>query len=146
MPPASNRPPSLRDRLPKGKWVLPAAIGAVALLFGMGIGASGRPDPVQVAVPGPTVTSTVTATPPTITKVQEVTPAACLKYIDLSEQGFSYAGEAMGYMSDALKAASAFDVASLTAASEKIKSVTPKMNALSTPSNAAKAECKASAK
>lgn len=127
-------------------WFIPAACGLVGLLIGVGVGGSGDKKPEAAPSPVPTVTQTVTATPPTITKTVEVTPASCLKYVDLSEQAFSYAAEAMGYMSDGLKAAGSFDVAAITAASEKLKTVTPKMNALSPQSNAAKAECKASAK
>jgi len=127
-------------------WFPFVATAALGLLIGMGIGAAAGPAQQK---PIPTVTQTVTAPPspaPTVTQTVEVTPSACLRYIDLSEQGFGYAGESMSYMSDGIKAAGAQDVAGMNAASDKIKAVTGKMNALSPLSNAAKAECKAGAK
>ena len=120
-------------------------VGVACALFGGVVGASGQPDPVEVVkeVPGPerVVTNTVEK------KVEvPVTPPSCIKYIGLSEQGFSYAAEAMGYMSDALTAAGSLNTAALSAASDKIAVVSPKMKALAPETNAAKAECRASAK
>jgi hypothetical protein len=146
LPPEAKR--TKKSFLPQDRWVRLCLFGGAAaiLLIGIGIGSGGKDEP-PAAAPAPAVTVTATPAPaPTVTKVVEKTPAACVKYIELSEQGFSYAGEAMGYMSDALQAAGSFNVAALTAASDKIATVTPKMNALSTPTNAAKAECRAAAK
>ena len=143
------RPSASKPETPiwKHKWFPMAAVAAGALILGTLIGGSAsKTETVEVTkeVPGPV--TTVTATPPTITKVQEKTPASCLEYITLSEQGFDYAAEAMGYMSDGMKAAADFDIAGINQANTKLKSVTPKMSALSPKSNAAKAECRASAR
>lgn len=152
LPPSPERPKSLKDYFPKDKWVRIGLVGGAAavLLLGIAIGSGGKgKDAEPQAVPTVTATATVTATPapaPTITKTVEVTPAACTKYVDLSEKGFSYAAEAMGYMSDGMKAAANFDVAGITAANTSLKTVTPKMNALAPDMNAAKAECRAGAK
>jgi len=128
------------------KWFPYATLGVAALLVGIGIGGSGKAK-AEPSAPAPAVTVTATPTPaPTVTKTVEVAPASCLKALDLSEQGFSYAAEAMGYMGDALQAAGAFDVASLTKANEEIKVVTPKLKALTSPMKSASAECRAAAK
>lgn len=130
----------------KRKWVPFAAIGAVGLLVGFGIGEAGKAAPSQKA-PAPAVTVTATPSPaPTVTKTVEVTPASCLKALDLSEQGFTYAAEAMGYMSDALTAASEFNVAGLQKANADLDRVSPKMKELTTPMKSASAECRAGAK
>lgn len=131
--------PSTKPKPWKRPWFIPAAVGATALLLGIGIGSSGKPKTVEVVkeVPGPERV---------VTKTVEVTPKACLTYVDLSEQGFSYAAEAMGYMSDGMHAAAAYNVPGIQAANTKLQSLTPKMNDLSPRSNAAKAECRAAAK
>jgi hypothetical protein len=121
------------------KWVPYAALGASMLFIGVAIGASGQPDPVEVVktVPGPTKT---------VTKEVEVTPAACLKALDLSEQGFTLSAEAMGYMSDALTAASQFDTAAIQQANSDLTELNPKIKALTAPMKSAATECRAAAK
>jgi hypothetical protein len=141
----SPLPPEAKPSKPKGAWWkkpivwLPVA----ALLLGGAIGASGQPDPVEVVkeVPGPERVVTKT-----VDKPVEVTPEACLKALDLSEQGFSYSAEAMGYMSDALTAASKFDVAAMQKANADLEGVSPKMKELTTPMRSAATECRAAAK
>ena len=131
----------------KAKWFIPVAVGAVALLIGIAIGASDTPKTVEVVkeVPGPERVVTKEVTKEVKVDVP-VTPASCLTYITLSEEGFGYAGDAMGHLSDALSAASEFNVPAMEAANVKLKAVTPKMNDLAPRSNAAKAECRAAAK
>lgn len=126
-------------------WKKPIVIvGAAALILGLGIGtASAKTETVEVEkrveVPGPerVVTKEVKVNVPS-------TPAACIEYIDLSEQAFDYSSEAMGYMGEALTAAGQMDVAGLDAASQRIKSVTPKLQAMTPDVQRAKAECRAS--
>ncbi|QOP66194.1 hypothetical protein SEA_DANIELLEIGNACE_54 [Arthrobacter phage DanielleIgnace] len=134
MPP---QPP--KKKLSSGKVI----IGAVALVaaFGIGAGAGASGSKAPAAAPAPAPTVTVTA-PPQISTVEK-TPAACLTYIDLSEQAFSYSGEAMSYMSDAMGAASKLQVSGITAANEKLNILNPKLKALTAPLNTAKASCKA---
>lgn len=128
----------------KERWFLPAVVGAAGLILGMSIGVT-NPKTVEVTkeVPGPERTVQVPGPERIVTK--EVVPASCSKYMDLSEQAFSLAGEAMGYMSDGMKAAAIFDVNGIQSANSNLKTVTPKMSALSTPSNQAKADCRAAA-
>jgi hypothetical protein len=141
-PPSENaRPP----KAPKKKWfrrpaVLLTVFGLGCALVGGGIGASGKPEPVTVTkeVPGPERVVTKTET-----KEVEVTPQSCLTALDLAEQGFDYASEAMGYMSAAMTAAGNIDLAGVQQASADLKTVTPKMEALAPKANAAKAECRA---
>jgi hypothetical protein len=125
-------------------WKKPAVLLPIgALLLGTAIGTSNRPAPVEVVkeVPGPerVVTKTEKVDVPT-------TPASCLTALDLSEQAFTYAAESMGYMNEALQAAGKFNTAGIEAAGEKLKVLNPKLTALSPQVNAAKAECRASAK
>lgn len=130
----------------KTKWFPFVATGVGALALGVLIGASGQPEPAAAPLP-PALTVTASPTPaPTVTKTVEVAPASCLKALDLSEQGFSYAAEAMGYMGDALTAAGDFNVAGLTKANEDIAVVSPKLKALTSPMKSASAECRAAAK
>lgn len=136
--------PDLRPRkqqLIQKPWFIPAVVGSLALFVGIGIGSAGEPEPVTVTkeVPGPerVVTKTVE---------KEVTPQACLTALDLSEEGFSYSAEAMGYMGDALTAAGNFDVAALTKANTDIETVSPKLKQLTAPMKVAVSECRASAK
>lgn len=127
----------------KAPWFAPVAIGVLALLTGVGIGASGTPAPVEVVkeVPGPERTVTKT-----VTKEVPVTPEACLTALDLSEEGFTYSAEAMGYMSDALTAAGNVDVAAMQQANADLTALNPKITALTAPMKTAAAECRAAAK
>ncbi len=123
----------------KKPWFPFLVTGVLAMVIGTAIGASGQPKPVITEVPGPerVVTKTVE---------KEVTPAACLKALDLSEQGFSYAAEAMGYMSDALTAAGNLNVPAMQKANADLAVVSPKMKQLTTPMKTASTECRAAAK
>lgn len=127
----------------KTKWFPFVATGVLAMVVGGFIGASGQPEPIVKEVPGPerVVTNTVEK------KVDvPVTPAACVTALDLSEKGFSISAEAMGYMSDALTAASKFDVASMQRANVNLDALNPKLKAITAPMKAASAECRAAAK
>jgi len=101
---------------------LPAVAAVVA--FGLGSG-SASAQTVEVEkqvikeVPGPERTRTVT---------KEVTPAACIEYVNLSEQAFTHASEVMGHISN-------LDSASANASTKKLQALAPQVNA-------AKAECR----
>lgn len=134
---AQHQPPKPKAWWKKPIFILPAA----CLLLGLGLGASNRPAPERIEVPGPerVVTKTENVEVP-------VTPEVCLTALDLAEQGFTYAAESMGYMSAALTAASDLDIDAINKASADLKVVTPKMEALAPKANAAKSECRATAK
>jgi hypothetical protein len=136
-----NSNPDYRPRkqqLLEKKWFIPAVCGALALIVGIGIGSGGQKTE-YVDVPGAerVVTKEVE---------KEVTPQACLTALDLSEEGFGYSAEAMGYMSDALTAAGNIDVAGLQEANADLEKVSPKMKALTTPMKENAAKCRAAAK
>jgi hypothetical protein len=127
---------------PKAWWKKPVVILPVAaFILGSGLGAMNKPEPVRVEVPGPEriVEKEKRVEVP-------VTPAACLTALDLADEAFGYAAEAMGFMSDAMTAAGNLDLAAITKANEGLDRTTPKMKALKDPMQAAKAECRASAK
>lgn len=134
----SHRP--RKQKFWQKKWFPMAAVGTGALLLGVIVGAGGQPEPVEVVreVPGPerVVTKTVE---------KEVTPKACLEALDLSQQGFTYSSEAMGYMSTALTAAGNFDVATLEQTKLDLEKLTPKMGALTMPMQKANSDCRAGA-
>lgn len=141
-----NNPKHAASPVWKRPWFAPVAIAAAGLLIGFGIGENAHPRPTTPA-PAPTVTVTATPTPaPAVTKTVEVTPEACLTALDLSEQGFTYSAEAMGYMSDALTAAGEFDVAALQKANADLDTLNPKLKALTGPMKTAATECRAAAK
>lgn len=126
---------------PKKPWfkkpaALIAVFGLACALVGGGIGAAGKPEPVTKEVPGPERVVTKTET-------VEKTPVACLTALDLSEQAIDYAGEALGYTKEAMMAASRLDAAGITAESNKVGALTPKIKAITGPLTAAKAECRA---
>lgn len=142
IPAAPTTPPTKRKRFN----IKYAAIGAGAFIIGSLLGAAGQPEPETETV---TVTKEVEVPVEKIITEQvevevPVTPEACLEALDLSEQGFGLASEAMGYMSDAMTAASTFDIVALEAATAELEVLNPKLTALSDPMNAAKAECRAS--
>jgi hypothetical protein len=107
--------------------VIAAVIG---LLIGAGIGVAG-----QKAEP---------ATAETVTVTEEITPPACLEALELADQGFTYAGEAMGAASDGFEAGSRFDIAGIEAATERISQAGDKIEAITADYQAAKAACRAS--
>jgi hypothetical protein len=103
--------------------VIAATVGA---LIGIGAGAATRPEP-----------STVTRT-----EAVEVAPQSCLDALDLADEGFTYAGEAMGAASDGFDAASRFDVDGLNAASDRITAAGDKIQGITAAYQAAKADCR----
>ena len=122
---------------PKVWWKKAVVILPVAtLVLGLGLGTMNRPDPVQV--PGP---ERIVEKP--IEKRVEVTPQSCLTALNLSDEAFGYAAEAMGFMSDAMTAAGNLDLAAIKKANEGLNQTTPKMTKLKDPLQSAKAECRA---
>ena len=129
-----------KQQLLQKPWFIPAVAGALALFIGIAIGSSSEPKTVEVIKEVPVekiVTKTVE---------KPVTPQSCLTALDLSEEGFTYSAEAMGYMNDALQAAGKLNVAGLTKANADLEKVSPKMKQLSAPMKTASAECRAAAK
>lgn len=104
-------------------------VPAAAMLLGLAIGSSNTPAPVEVVkeVPGPEriVTKTEKVDVP-------VTPQACLVALDINELAFTLVSESLGHVLDA-------DYTAANASSDKVKALVPK-------ANAAKSECRASAK
>ncbi|WP_248760987.1 hypothetical protein [Pseudarthrobacter sp. SSS035] len=99
------------------------AFGALLITFGIGAGS----------------TSAKTVE---VERVVEVTPAACQRYIDLSEQVLGYASEGLGYSSDAMEAAARFNISGIEASTAKLDTLALKVEALSPQVIAAKAECR----
>jgi hypothetical protein len=127
----------------KRTWILPVACLVGGIIMGGASATSAKSEPAAAEPkPAPTVTKTVTPEPviKEVTKVQ--TPAACLEALDLSEKGFSLASEAMGYMTDAMNAASQFDVAGIESATAELKVVNPKISDLTAPMRAAASSCR----
>jgi hypothetical protein len=110
-------------------WIIPVIALALGLIIGGASTAGAKPEPVEVVkeVPGPerTVEKRVEVKVPT-------TPAACLNALTINEQAFTYLSESMDHILSA-------DYAAANRSTERVKALVPK-------SNAAKAECRASAK
>jgi hypothetical protein len=104
----------------------------VVLILGMIGGATMNRRPAEPTTDAKTVTQTETKT-----------PQSCLDYIEHSETAFGYAEETITYTGDALEGVSNFDVAAIEEASEKLKAVKPKLEALTPKIVEAKADCKA---
>lgn len=139
--PGASRAKRSTEPLWKRKWVPFAAVGLGMLLVGIGIGGSGKAE----AVPAPAATVTASPSPaPTVTKSVEVpvTPKSCLEALNLSEQGFTLAAEAMGYMSDGMTAAGNLDIAALQKANADLEKVNPKISLLTQPMKQAAFECR----
>ena len=100
-------------------WMLVGIVAAslIALVGGVLIGRSMAPE-VRVE----TRTRTVD-----VERTVEVTPAICLEALDLAGEGFQYSYEAADANSEALEAVASFDVAGITAATEKIEAITDKV-------------------
>jgi hypothetical protein len=117
LPPA---PP--KRRLWRTRAVVIATV--VGALIGIGAGAAIQPEPS------------------TVTKTEAVAPQSCLDALDLADEGFTYAGEAMGAASDGFDAASRFDIAGLKAASGRITAAGDKIQGITGAYQAAKADCR----
>lgn len=135
-------------------FLIGGGIGAVS-----SIGTSSAVKPVvktvvkTVTVPGPVVTKTVKVPGPEriVTKTIEVkvpgpatntTPDACLKALDLADEGFGYAGDGFEAAADALTAVSTLDVDGINAATEKLNTAGEGVGAISADYNTAKAACR----
>lgn len=123
---------------------LKVAGGVAVLLLSFGIGAGSTSAQVvevekvvEKPVPGPERVVTKT-----VEKQVEVTPQACLRYIDLSTEAFGYAGESLGYSSDAIGAAAQYDIAGIEAATAKMAVLSPKLDTLFPKISAARTECR----
>lgn len=92
-----------------------------ALIVGVGLGSAGQKAP-ETIVETKTVTETETV---------EVTPASCLEALDLNEEAFDYASESLGHIA-------AGDFAAANRSTERMGTLTPRVNA-------AKESCRASA-
>ena len=124
------------------RWVIAGVAVALAATFAGGMATTSArtvevEKVVEKPVPGPEriVTKTVTVEKP-------VTPQACLTFITLADQLFQHASESVGIGNDAIQAAAKQDVAGLTAAVEDMKALSPKLQALVAPVNAARKECR----
>lgn len=80
----------------------------------------------------------------TVTQTEEKTPQSCLDYIEHSETAFGYAQESMSYAGDAFQAIADYDLLAAQEASENMRSVKPKLDALAPLIQQSKADCKAS--
>jgi hypothetical protein len=123
---------------------LKVAGGVAVLLLSFGIGAGSTSAQVvevekvvEKPVPGPERVVTKT-----VEKQVEVTPQACLTFISLADQLFGYASDGMGYASDALHSVATQDIAAITAANAGMDALSPKIQALAAPVNAARTECR----
>jgi hypothetical protein len=125
-PPAPEKP---KPWWKKAVVILPVA----AFVLGSGLGVMNKPDPVTV--PGPERI---------VEKRVEVTPQSCLTALDLSGEGFGYAGQIIGYLNDAVQAAGRLNAAGLREANANMEVVSPKFSALVPKAKAAEAECRAS--
>jgi hypothetical protein len=138
-PPLPNHAPKPKA---KRRWLVPLLI-AVALLMGVGMG-SAKPAPEPV-----TVTKEVVKEVPVekvVTKEVPVTPKACITALKHAGEIIDISGDTIGILSDTLTAAGNFDVAAITANSEKVKAQTAKLGGISPSYISAREECQASAK
>jgi len=120
-----------------------------ALLILVGIGVFTLSGCGQTAAPeasGSTPTVTVTAVPKpkaTVTKEVKVTPDSCLLALDLADEGFGYAADALNAASDGFTAIGNFDLDAMDAASSDMNAATSKISRISDKYNSAKAKCRA---
>jgi cytochrome c556 len=101
----------------------------VVMIVGMIAGVTMNRAP---AAPAQVTTQTVT---------QDKTPEACADYIEHSEEGFSLAQESMTYAGDAFRAIADYDLTAAKQASENMRSVKPKLDALAPLIQQSKADC-----
>jgi len=103
-------------RKSKTRWVLPVALLVGGLIVGGAVGASGKP--------------------------AAATPESCIKALDLADEGFSAAADAIGAATDGLTAASEFSSSGLSRASDDMEEASDEIVALAPKYKAAQQECR----
>jgi hypothetical protein len=121
------------------KFLLYTVAAALGLFAGIGIGAASDSGGSTVAAPTPTVTATVTKTD-TVTKTS--TPDSCLLALDLADEGFGLAVQAMEAASDGFTAVAEYDITALEEVNDRISGLGEEIGEKADPYNAAKAECR----
>lgn len=140
-------PPSVPPQAPvrgKSKWRLVPVLGALVLGLIIGGAAAGgaktSASASAVSQPTATATTTVTAKPVQV----PVTPASCISALSLADQGFSNASDAFNIVSQMMDDIKALDATALQGHIADLNGQTTKMQGITGPYNAAKAECRAS--
>lgn len=105
------------------------AVMIVGMIAGVTMNRQPAPSPAEVQ------TQTIT---------QDKTPQSCIDYIEHAEEGFSLAQESMTYAGEAFQAIADFDMAAARQASDDMRSVKPKLDALAPLIQQAEADCRAS--
>jgi hypothetical protein len=114
-------------------------ITAVALVAAVALAGCGG-----TATSTPTVTKTTTKVDIRTETVKEV-PEACLKALDLADEGFGYAGDALNAAQDGFAAIQDFDADALDAAAEDMKTAGDKTAGITEDYNSYKAQCRKAA-
>jgi hypothetical protein len=109
----------------------------LAVILGSAVGASAVPEPVEIVK--------VEVKEKIVTKEVKVpiTPESCKTALTFAGQVHDLSAEAMGYSSDATKAAARLNVAGVTTATQNIDSVTQRLKAISPQYLAARDSCRA---
>lgn len=130
-----------------------------SLLIGSGWGylaADGQPDVrIEAAAPSEVVTERVEVAVPGPERVVEVpgpertvtvptTPEACLRALDLADQGLTLAGEGMGHAAAGFTAISQYDAEALEDATAGMRRTTTKIRAVTPEYHQTRDECRAS--
>ncbi len=132
-PPLPVQPPKKPSLLKRFGFA--AGTLVLAVILGSAVGANAVPEPVEVIKVQEKIVEKTVKVP--------VTPESCKTALTLAGTVIDYSAEAMGYMSDALQAAGRLDAASITAASEKLNTVTPKLKEIGPKYRAARDLCQA---
>ena len=101
----------------KTRWVLPVALLVGGLIVGGAVGASTR-------------------------KTSIITPDSCITALDLANEGFSAAADAIGAATDGMTAASKFSSSGLSRASDDMEEASDEIVALAPKYKAAEQECR----
>lgn len=143
----------MNNTLKKGLIIGGSAFGALVLFtVGMGAGASAtQSGAIAAPVPAVTVTPEPVETIVEVEKIVEVpgetvtvevTPAACLTALDLADEGLLIAADNMGILADTFDYIIDFDFEGVDGQTAKLDANTAKINKITDPYLAAKAECR----
>lgn len=121
-------------------WSFVTFVAFVAGIW-IGVASSGSEAEPAAVQPVPTVTATVTET-----DVQEVTPQVCLDALDIADEGFIVASEAMFAAQGTVEALLGSDLAGMEQSNAELTEAAEKLGPLADQYNEAKGNCRTAAK
>lgn len=121
-------------------WAFLTFVAFVAGIW-IGVASSGNEAEPAAVQPVPTVTATVNKT-----TAMEVTPQVCLDALDIADEGFTVASEAMFAAQGTVEALLESDLAGMEQSNAELSAAAAKLGPLADRYNDAKGDCRTAAK